>query len=171
MQINRAIYIRGWMNEVELIWLAQQAETHMRIVEIGSFCGRSCRALADNTKGIVTAVDTWGIEHPAYGDTTGLFDQFKNNMIGCDNLRIVKKMSLDAAQELAGEQFDMVFIDADHRYEAVKADIRAWLPLISPGGLICGHDYDDHDEVRRAVNEVLPDAKLEAGSIWALNLI
>lgn len=171
MRIDKARLIRGWMNEDELVWLAQRAETHTRIVEVGSFCGRSCRALADNTTGTVTAVDTWGIEHPAYGEISGLFQNFQDNMIGLTNIRIVKKMSVNAAASLRGEQFDMVFIDADHRYESVKADIAAWLPLIVPGGLICGHDYDDHDDVRRAVNEVLPNAKLEAGSIWALNLI
>lgn len=171
MQIGKARLIRGWMDENELVWLAEQAEKHTRIVEIGSFCGRSCRALADNTTGTVTAVDTWGIEHPAYGEISGLYNTFQENMIGLTNIRVVKKMSLDAAAELASERFDMVFIDADHRYGSVKADIEAWLPLIVPGGLICGHDYDDHEDVRRAVNEVLPKAKLEAGSIWALNLI
>ena len=170
MQIDKARLIRGWMSEPELVWLAQQAETHNKIIEIGSFCGRSCRVLADNTTGTVTAVDTWGIQHPAYGDTSGLFEKFKENMIGLINLRIVKMLSLDAAEWLAGEQFDMVFIDADHQYSAIKADIQTWLPFVESGGLICGHDYDDHDEVRRAVDEVLPNAKLEAGSIWALNL-
>jgi len=168
MNINRARLIRGWMDEVELTWLAQQAETHSKIVEIGSFLGRSCRVLCDNTQGTVTAVDTWGIQHPAYGDTTGLFEKFKENMIGCENLRVIKMMSLDAAKELAGETFDMVFIDADHRFEAVKADIAAWQPLVVPGGLLCGHDYDDHDEVKRAVDEMLPGAKAEANSIWAI---
>jgi predicted O-methyltransferase YrrM len=172
MNINRARLIRGWMNEDELTWLAKQAERHTKIVEVGSFLGRSCRALCDNTKGQVTSVDTWGIEHPAYGNTTGLFEKFQDNMIGLMNLRVIKKMSLDAANYLytSGEQFDMIFIDADHSYDAVKADITAWKLLLSPWGVICGHDYDE-DGVKRAVDETLPGAKLEAGSIWALNSI
>jgi predicted O-methyltransferase YrrM len=168
MNIHKAKDISGWMDEVELTWLAQQAETHTRIIEIGSYLGRSCRALCDNTQGQVTAVDTWGVEHPAYGDITGLFAKFQENMIDCENLRVIKMMSLDAAKELAGETFDMVFIDADHSYEAVKADIEAWMPLVISGGLLCGHDYDDHEEVKRAVDELLPGAKAEANSIWAI---
>lgn len=168
MQIARARAIPGWMDEVELTWLAEQAAIHTRIVEIGSFLGRSCRALADNTRGTVTAVDTWAIAHAAYGDIATLFERFQENMTGCDNLRIVRKLSAAAAQELADERFDMVFLDGDHSYEGVKADIEAWKPLAT--GLLCGHDYTDHEGVRQAVNEMLPGAKVEAGSIWALNL-
>lgn len=36
---------------------------------------------------------------------------------------------------------DLVFIDGDHTYTQVKADIQSWLPHIKPGGILCGHDY------------------------------
>lgn len=39
----------------------------------------------------------------------------------------------------------MVFIDADHSYEACKGDIEAWLPNIKPGGIIALHDYKKHE--------------------------
>jgi len=34
-----------------------------------------------------------------------------------------------------------IFIDGDHRYKAVKADIANWVPKIVPGGVIAFHDY------------------------------
>lgn len=49
---------------------------------------------------------------------------------------------------------DFVFIDADHSYEGVIADIRAWRPRVKPGGLLCGHDYEPRfPGVARAVAE------------------
>jgi len=57
----------------------------------------------------------------------------------------------------------IVFVDADHRYEAVKADIEAWSRHVVSGGLMIFHDYAPTQQnldafphiagVRKAVNE------------------
>lgn len=36
--------------------------------------------------------------------------------------------------------FDLLFIDADHRYDAVKSDFFAWKELVRNGGIIALHD-------------------------------
>lgn len=36
----------------------------------------------------------------------------------------------------------LVFVDADHDYEAVCADVNAWSALLAPGGCIAFHDRD-----------------------------
>lgn len=47
-----------------------------------------------------------------------------------------------------------VYIDADHRYESVVADLAAWWPQVAPGGIFAGHDYmPEHVGVRQAVDE------------------
>lgn len=56
-----------------------------------------------------------------------------------------------------------LFIDGDHRYEGVKADISVWAPKVTPGGILAFHDYAPlpyHlqllpilEGVRRAVSE------------------
>jgi len=53
-----------------------------------------------------------------------------------------------------------VFIDADHSYEAVKADINAWYPKVKVGGYLCGHDFilgNPEDTVNKAVTEIFGD--------------
>ena len=74
--------------------------------------------------------------------------------------------SAAAAAKIEGASLDFVFVDADHSYEAVRADIQIWWPKIKPGGLLSGHDYDHpyFPGVRQAVDE----AVAEHG--WALEL-
>src|SRR5579864_3315474 len=59
VDISRALTVNGWMSPPELEWLAEQAQKHRHIVEVGSWLGRSTRAMADNTTGLIFAVDTW----------------------------------------------------------------------------------------------------------------
>ena len=53
----------------------------------------------------------------------------------------IKKTSVEAAAVLPDGSFDFVFIDADHTYEAVVSDIRAWYSKVRKGGLFSGHDF------------------------------
>lgn len=54
---------------------------------------------------------------------------------------IIRKPSVEAAQEIADGSLDLAFIDGAHDYNNVKADIAAWFPKIRPGGFLSGHDY------------------------------
>lgn len=65
----------------------------------------------------------------------------------------------------------LLFIDGDHHYRAVKADLDGWAPKIPPGGIVILHDYAPLPEhmallpelegVRRAVEEWAEKAKWE----------
>lgn len=70
---------------------------------------------------------------------------------------VLRSRSLQAAQRIRKAVFDFVFIDADHTLAAVRADIEAWAPKVRPGGLLCGHDYDNPEfpewGVKQAVDE------------------
>src|SRR5271169_1206558 len=151
IDIYRALTITGWMAECELTWLAGQARTKSRILEVGSWKGRSTRAMADNQPagGVLYAVDTWKgqltqevhTKELATHEEGWLLKEFKRNMSGLSSVIPVQLTSMEAADKFRGESFDMIFIDGSHDYVDIKADILAWLPMLSPGGVFCGHDY------------------------------
>ena len=45
---------------------------------------------------------------------------------------------------------DVVYIDADHEYDAVLADLRAFWPLLSDDGILIGDDFFSHSTVTQA---------------------
>jgi SAM-dependent methyltransferase len=189
IDITKALAIPGMMLGGELLWLAEQASTRKRIVEVGSWMGRSTRAIADNQPegAILYAVDTWrGTPSKTATDAectlynrelagkpeAWLYQQFIQNLKDV-NVIAFPLPSIYAAHYFyrSGEPFDMIFLDAAHDYDSVKADLMAWRPMLAAGGLLCGHDYHDYKGrfpgVDRAVDEQIPRVKtLGVGSLW-----
>ena len=177
MNIKNALATEGWMKPSELEWLAEKASNLRYVVEIGSWMGRSTTAMADNMEGlgVILAVDTWrgSEEHEALlkdKPPNYVYDLFCRNLKAhIDSGRVcpMRLPSLEAArvfQAIGYAGFDMVFIDAAHDYENVKADIQAWKPLVKPGGLLCGHDWG-HPPIVQAVRELLGNTK-SSSTIW-----
>lgn len=163
--------ITGMMSEEELRWLYQTAQKMKSIVEIGCWRGRSTHALLSGCKGLVYAVDNWdpafaGIEpihHQAMKDARKYFFE---NVGHFRNLQVLEMVSLKAAEAFQDKSVEMVFIDADHSYESVMADIAAWLPKTIK--MICGHDYNPmrHPGVVKAVDEVFGTSARYVDTIW-----
>jgi predicted O-methyltransferase YrrM len=167
MNIERALATEGWMSAEELTYLATVAERSRLILEVGSWLGRSTCALAANTKGVVWAVDTWegGPEQGGKVDRNNMLSKFLVNVEGLP-VRPIMMSSKVAAKEISHRRFDMIFIDAAHDYESVKADIIAFSPLLNSGGVFCGHDYHENwPGVIRAVSESFPSYRT-VGTIW-----
>jgi Methyltransferase domain len=138
-------------------------------VEIGSFKGRSSSFLAveiaNSRKKIkLDCVDTWlGSSEHQVGQShededvinNQLFEVFIRNMqpvAGYYNA--VRSDSQTAASFYSDNSLDFVFIDADHSYDSILADIKTWQPKIKQCGIIAGHD-NFHYPVQQAVNETL----------------
>lgn len=163
VNIDRAKQIEGWMSESELTWLATQAKTRRIIVELGSHCGRSTRAFADNLPegGTIFAVDIWGDEN--------VYQKFQNSLSDYIRSGRVVPLQIDGAvaARMLGVKADLIFIDALHDYDSVKADIQNWQPLLAEDGLFCGHDYHtDWPGVIQAVDELLIARQPPNTGIW-----
>lgn len=175
INLERAQKIEGWMRDAELQWLAEKVyslASDQRILEIGSWCGRSTVAMADNTAAVITAVDTWKgtpNEHERFlvdKPKEWLWKTFQKNT-GMRKVEPFRGPSRDFFRQ-NDLKFDFIFIDGSHYYNDVRIDIIECAKILAPGGILCGHDYSSSfPDVVRAVKELLPKAHpAKAGSIW-----
>lgn len=172
VDISKALQIPGWMKPEELIWLAEQAQTHQAIAEVGSYYGRSTRALCDHSLGIVHAFDDWyGPRDAAMDYRIRLklrenFDKFLADHI--ESGRCVPH-EVDHSKVTVAGPFDMIFIDGSHEYFDVQQQLNTWPAFLSLGGMICGHDHElAFPGVVRAVSERYGDQVkyVKGTSIW-----
>lgn len=80
-------------------------------------------------------------------------------------LIVLRGDSVEMAEKVPDGSLDFVFIDADHRYPAVVADLKAWVPKLKSEGILCGHDIHLIG-VRRAVEEKLDGYEEAVDHIW-----
>lgn len=86
-----------------------------------------------------------------------------------DRLTVLRGDSVKMAEKVEDGSLDFVFIDADHRYDAVRGDIIAWSAKVRKGGIVCGHDFKPSrfPGVVRAVHELFTDYKEEGNTVWS----
>lgn len=89
-----------------------------------------------------------------------------------DRVKVYKMTSIQAAAYVGDESLDFVFIDGDHSYKGVTADLVAWTPKVKPGGIISGHDFDNAGtlgDVRGAVQDffgTLAGVEVDVNKTW-----
>lgn len=121
------------------------------ILEVGSWAGNSIVAWDQATGGTadLCVVDIWDYDwdiggEMARGVQDGLIERlFWNNVRASGiepRLMVIKDDSCNVLPTLKHNFFDIVFLDGDHRYEGVKADIINAMPLVRDGGILCGDD-------------------------------
>ena len=159
--------VPGWFHEgtAAVLYALMRSQPPETAVEIGSYLGRSTVFFAltlreVNADGRVVAID------PHSGDRQQLealsteelptFELFRRHCraAGVDDLVDPHvATSLEVAAKWSG-QVDLLYIDGWHSYDAVIADGEAWLPHLSPRGVVVFDDYVAYGEVREAVDEL-----------------
>lgn len=144
--------------------------------EIGVADGRFTQGLLSALPELhLLAVDYWPVGYPTWDGLEWPADLQKRNRASFMNvmrqfprLTLMEMPSVAASSCIADGALDFVFIDALHDYDAVKADICAWLPKVREGGFITGHDYDrlKFPGVIQAVDEFFPRIKLQEDYVW-----
>jgi len=149
-----------------LIDLLEQVPLLRRVLEIGCAHGVSTETLLLYARE-VWAVDPWEPPYDFYHD-------FLRRCGDYPHLIVIRGRSPDALP--AGMRtFDLVYIDGDHEYAAVVADIAAALYLLHDGGVLAGHDWSAHgvqvavlEFWRRLGRDGLP--KVFADGSWMIQL-
>jgi hypothetical protein len=127
-------------DEARALWqLASEVPAGFQIVELGSFRGRSTLALAYGSyagqRNRVYAVDPHadyvGPNGGVYGpqDQADLYRHIVRHRLGAI-ICVVCLASCDAAVAWNEPSVGLLWIDGDHRYEAVKRDMEAWWPFM-----------------------------------------
>ncbi|CAN5167029.1 hypothetical protein BH09DEP1_BH09DEP1_7830 [soil metagenome] len=130
--------------------------------EIGVSFGTHCKKILQTTD----VEKLYGIDpYLNYGDPTNTvmpdlyFDVFyykvqdKLSVFG-DRFKLMRDFSVTAALNFSDESLDFIFLDANHTYRAVLADLNSWYSKVRVGGILAGDDYATcHPGVPQAVNE------------------
>ena len=165
--------IDGWMDPNDggvLYQLARFVAPQPSVVELGCWKGRSTAWLAhglrDRGAGRLVAVDTWAgtSNEPEHARRLAgyapdqLFEEFRANLRGLGLEPLVepwRMTTLEAARRWdRGALIGLLHIDADHAYEAARADFEHWSPHVMRGGLVVFDDVPTWPGPTRLVTEL-----------------
>ena len=85
-----------------------------------------------------------------------LTEKYKDN----PKIHVIKTTTKQFLTNIADNELEGVYIDAEHSYNAVKQDLALSFTKMKSGGYIMGHDYE-REEIKRAVSEFLIVTGLE----------
>ncbi|MET0459361.1 MAG: class I SAM-dependent methyltransferase [Ilumatobacteraceae bacterium] len=146
--------IDGWMSDDQgrrLYAAAARCPAGGRIVEIGSFRGRSTVVLAsaapDDVE--VVAIDPHAGNDRGPQEIEGFADEaatdravFEANLARAGVAHRVRHVASfsDVAHGAVADPIDVLYIDGAHRYAPARADIRDWGRRVGDGGTLLIHD-------------------------------
>ncbi len=146
--------IEGWFSPEQVARVSERAAAIPvggRIVEIGSFRGRSMVAIALSAPegAEIVAIDPHAGSDRGPQEIEGFADEaardsevFLANLEQAgvrDRVTYVRKFSHDSLDDVASP-IDMLHIDGAHRFAPARDDIRRWGAKVAPGGSMLIHD-------------------------------
>ncbi len=177
--------LTGWFDLEEAIALqtaVKQLPPGSRVAELGSFQGKSSVAIASvlPPDSILYCVDMFrgtilrrGEKRPPTEEIVKKnVEAFTKNIetFGVrEKVNFLVMSTNEAAGQFEPEYFDLLFIDADHSYEGVKADLTNWYPKLKPGGWLFCDDFGipEYPGVAQAIQTYGLQGKVVAPSLWA----
>jgi MMP 1-O-methyltransferase len=156
---------------IRLAALAQHISPEHAIVELGAYKGKStCYLAAGAMRGRgahVYTVDAWDMPQNIYGKhgftdpaVRAKFDEQVDSLGMNDKITAIQGLSARVARTWM-RPVGMLFIDASHEYDDVRADYYAWARHLVPGATVVFDDYSRRNRgVVRFVDELRRDDAL-----------
>ncbi len=125
---------------------------YKKVVELGVRCGKHFNTFVKSKADVIIGCDLWLDSDNIY-ENDKCFSQEQQNELMTNvintyshdkRVQIIRHDSSSLAENYNDNEFDLVFIDADHSYEGAKKDIYAWYNKVKDGGILCGHDYEKY---------------------------
>lgn len=142
MELNPTNSVRGLYDTIRQFY-----KPNFKMVEVGSFEGIST-LLFSLFVDTVYSVDCYDYKVPPSGriqEMDKMFEDAEKLFIArtkdVKNIIKIRKSSVEAAKDFEDMSLDAVYIDAEHDFESVRADIKAWRPKLKFGGVLSGHDF------------------------------
>jgi hypothetical protein len=138
---------------------------NMKIAELGIFKGEFSKIILEKLLPSEFFLVDLFPEEMYSGDKDGknivlanlneMYDQIVEEFNQFEHVKVIKSYTSDFLNSLEDGYLDAVYIDADHSYEAVRADLNLSYKKVKKGGIIMGHDYTNHmfPGVVKSVNE------------------
>jgi predicted O-methyltransferase YrrM len=151
--------IPTWTEPATLDYCRDIAQGSDFMVESGTYMGASARAmLARNPH-----LHLWCVDKFMVFGTEKVTRMFLSRWITGGQCEIIVGDMDNAGEMLAHMRgkIDAIWVDDGHAEEDVRRDIRNALPLLRPGGILFGHDFDvPNNDVARGVLSMLPAAEI-----------
>lgn len=136
------------------------------VVEIGVLFGDTTKVLLDNTKCLVYGIDPI-IPDSMNDQLIGNVEKINQLKLAYSNFTFIQDYSYNVVK-VWSKPIDYIFIDGDHKYDAVKQDFNDWFPLVKQNGIIAFHDSAAFrggprywEGPSKFVDEILNDTRLE----------
>ena len=151
-----------------------------RCAEIGVWDGKFSQVILDETDPVeLVLIDPWDLlaeggeesfVHSKWGDTGQMGAMHSEVAAAYGHLPQVdlrKGYSVPVLESYPDGYFNWIYIDGNHRYEHVLADLRIAARKLRTGGIIAGDDFfwkqDGRQHVRDAVLDFLQERQLRRG--------
>jgi predicted O-methyltransferase YrrM len=149
---------QGWFHHGPAILALLEEHRPRTVVELGTWRGASAIAMARVVRrwgGTVTCIDTWtgdaihggtSVDGVTFERTPGapaMIAECAANLIAAGvqaSVRLIPATTIEAARAWR-DPIDFLYIDADHSFSAVLADLETWIPFVRRGGIVAGDDY------------------------------